>query len=112
MDQEKNSEILEKGKTYTPEKSKQITTGGLESYMDKELLISLQASQLSILNQTFRPLMVGKLTRLDNKYAYFTHVNIKMQNAPEFEFPTPLFIPIKEIAWYLEFNRTTRFSIY
>ena len=98
--------------TNTPEVNRKITTDSLEYYLDKELLISLQSSQLSILNQTFRPLMVARLTKIDKNNAYFTHVNIKMQNAPEFEFPTPLTIPIKQIAWFMEFNRATRFSIY
>lgn len=89
-----------------------ITEESLKSYLGKELLFSLKASQLSILNQTFRPLMVAILDRIDSEYLYFKHVNIKMQNAPEFEFPTPLMIPIKQIAWFMEFHRDIRFSIY
>lgn len=88
------------------------TQESLEHYLGKELLFSLKASQLSILNQTFRPLMVAELVKIENGYLYFEHVNIKMQNAPEFEFPTPLVIPIKQIAWFMEFRRDIRFSIY
>lgn len=83
-----------------------------DSYLGKELLFSLQSSQLSILNQTFRPLMVAVLDHVDSDYLYFRHVNIKMQNAPEFEFPTPLTIPKKQVAWFMEFQRDIRFSIY
>ena len=88
------------------------TQESLEHYLGKELLFSLKASQLSILNQTFRPLMVAKLVKIENGYLYFQNVNIKMQNAPEFEFPTPLVIPIKQVAWFTEFRRDIRFSIY
>lgn len=88
------------------------TQESLEQYIGKELLFSLKASQLSILNQTFRPLMVAELEKIEEGYVYFKHVNIKMQNAPEFEFPTPLVVPIKQIAWFMEFSRDIRFSIY
>ena len=88
------------------------TQESLKCYLGKELLFSLKASQVSILNQTFRPLMVAELYKIEEGYLYFKRVNIKMQNAPEFEFPTPLVIPITQIAWFTEFNRDIRFSIY
>lgn len=88
------------------------TQESFEHYLGKELLFSLKANQLSILNQTFRPLMVAELDKIEEGYLYFKCVNIKMQNAPEFEFPTPLVIPIKKIAWFMEFSRDIRFSIY
>lgn len=83
-----------------------------EKYLGKELLVSLKASQLSILNQTFRPLMVAKLEKFDNENIYLENVNIRMQNAPEFVFPTPLIVPIEQIAWYMEFDRSIRFALY
>ena len=112
MSQDRNVDIFEDSMTYTPDIDRETSMEFLENYLDKELLFSLQASQLSILNQTFRPLMVARLARIDEYYAYFIHVNIKMQNAPEFEFPMPLIIPINQIAWFMEFNRAIRFSIY
>ena len=84
----------------------------LKDCLGRELLISLKASQLSILNQTFRPLLVAKLEKVDDKYIYLACVNIRMQNAPEFVFPTPLIVPIEQIAWYMEFDRSIRFSLY
>lgn len=84
----------------------------LEDYLDKILLIELKATQLSILHQTFRPLIVATLKEICEDYAVFEHVNIKMQNAPEFIFPTDLIIPVDKIAWYMPFDYETRISIY
>ncbi len=106
------TEVFETNDFDMEKTNKKVTKNCLEHFINHELLFSLQATQLSILNQTFRPLLVAKLEKVDKKYVYLKHVNIKMQNAPEFEFPTPLIIPIKQIAWFTEFNRAIRFSIY
>ena len=112
MDQEYKLEIHELSNTTKDQEKKQITTELLECYRQKELLFSLKPAQLSILNQTFRPLMVAILEDVNSDYVYLKHVNIKMQNAQEFVFPTPLMIPMNQIAWFMEFDRNTRISIY
>lgn len=112
MDQDNKSDICEKCNLTREQEDRDITIKGLECYRKKELLFSLKPAQLSILNQTFRPLMVAKLDDIDQDYVYLKHVNIKMQNAQEFVFPTPLIIPIKQIAWFMEFDRNIRISIY
>ena len=86
--------------------------GQLEDYVGKIILIELKARQLSILHQTFRPIMVATLKEVDHGYVELTKVNIKMQNAPEFIFPTDLSVPINQIAWYMPFDYETRISIY
>ena len=86
--------------------------GQLEDYVGKIILIELKARQLSILHQTFRPIMVATLKEVDHGYVELTKVNIKMQNAPEFIFPTDLSVPINQIAWYMSFDYETRISIY
>ena len=112
MDQDNKSDICEKCSMVTDHEEKEITKELLESFRKKELLFSLKPAQLSILNQTFRPLMVAVLDDVSSDYVYLKHVNIKMQNAQEFVFPTPLVIPIKQIAWFMEFDRSIRISIY
>ena len=81
-------------------------------YRDQSLLVVLNVRQLGILDQVFRPIMVGELIEVTNDYAVFVNVNIKMTNAPEFIFPTPLIIPLDKIAWFMPFSPDTRFSIY
>lgn len=112
MEQEYESVIDEKNKIEMDQEERIITTDLLDYYRNKELLFSLKPAQLSILNQTFRPLMVAILDDVTSDYVYLKHVNIKMQNAQEFVFPTPLIIPIKQIAWFMEFDYDTRISIY
>lgn len=84
----------------------------LSKYLDTNVMIVLKANQLNILNQVFRPIMVGKLKQITDEYAVFEKVNIKMNQAPEYIFPTPLIIPLIQIAWYLPFEPNVRISLY
>lgn len=84
----------------------------LSKHLGENVMVVLKANQLNILNQVFRPIMVGKLVEITNEYAIFEKVNIKMNQAPEFIFPTPLLIPLIQIAWYMPFDPAVRISLY
>lgn len=84
----------------------------LQPFMNEALLFVLSAPQLSILNQTFRPIMCGTLVELTSEYAVFKSVNIRMSSAPEYIFPTPLIIPLMQIAWFMPFDYSISFSLY
>ena len=84
----------------------------LSKYLYENVMVVLKANQLNILNQVFRPIMVGKLVEVCDDYALFEQVNIKMNQAPEFIFPTPLMIPLNQIAWYMPFDPAVRISLY
>lgn len=81
-------------------------------YMGQTLLIVLNDDQLNILNQVFRPIFCGIVSEVTNEYVVLSTVNIKMSNAPEFIFPTPLIIPLAKIVWFTPFDPSVRFSLY
>lgn len=81
-------------------------------YKGKSLLIVLKENQLNILNQVFRPIFCGDVVEVTNEYVVLENVNIKMSNAPEFVFPTPLVIPLINIVWFTPFDPSIRFSLY
>ncbi|MBM7694696.1 hypothetical protein JOC77_004173 [Peribacillus deserti] len=64
--------------------------------LGRELLIVVSADQLNIFGQTFRPIFVGKLIQADEGLITLWPVQIKMSNAPNFEFPTPLMFPVEQ----------------
>lgn len=84
----------------------------LARHLDTDLMIVLKSNQLNILNQVFRPIMVGRLVKVTDEFAKFETVNIRMNQAPEFIFPTPLLIPLHQIAWYTPFDPDVRISLY
>ena len=84
----------------------------LREFMGKSLLIVLDDYQLNILNQVFRPIFCGIVGEVTNEYVVLEKVNIKMSNAPEFIFPTPLVIPLINIVWFTPFDPSIRFSLY
>ena len=84
----------------------------LRELLGQSILIVLAPNQLNILNQVFRPIMCGKLVEVSNQYIKLERVNIKMSNAPEYIFPTPLIIPLVQLIWYMPFNCNTRFPLY
>lgn len=84
----------------------------LQIHLGTNVMIVLKANQLNILNQVFRPIFVGKLKEVTDEYALLETVNIKMNQAPEFIFPTPLIIPLNQIAWYMPFDPAVRISLY
>lgn len=84
----------------------------IRPYMGQSLLIVLNDDQLNILNQVFRPIFCGFVSEVTDEYVTLSTVNIKMSNAPEFIFPTPLVIPLVKIVWFTPFDPSVRFSLY
>ena len=84
----------------------------IREYMGQSLLIVLNDDQLNILNQVFRPIFCGFVAEVTDEYVMLHTVNIKMSNAPEFIFPTPLVIPLVKIVWFTPFDPSVRFSLY
>ncbi|WP_254797976.1 hypothetical protein [Bacillus sp. NH11B] len=79
--------------------------------LGKNILLSTRSDQLSILGQTFRPIFTGKIVRVTDGFITLYPVIIKMNNAPFFQFPTPLNFAIEMIAFFLPFDPNTRFPI-
>lgn len=86
--------------------------GELRELMGQSILVTLSPNQLNILNQVFRPIMCGRLVEVSDQYIELEQVNIKMSNAPEFIFPTPLIIPLVQLNWYMPFDCNIRFPLY
>ena len=84
----------------------------IAGFMNQYLLVVLDDNQLNILNQVFRPIFCGVVAEVTNEYVVLQNVNIKMSNAPEFVFPTPLIIPLINIVWFTPFDPSIRFSLY
>lgn len=84
----------------------------MAGFMNEYLLVILDDNQLNILNQVFRPIFCGVVAEVTNEYVVLQNVNIKMSNAPEFIFPTPLIIPLINIVWFTPFDPSIRFSLY
>ncbi len=84
----------------------------LSAHVGENTMVVLKANQLNILNQVFRPIFVGKIEEVSEEFVLMKDVNIKMNQAPEFVFPTPLMIPLNQIAWYVPFDPATRISLY
>lgn len=84
----------------------------LEAFMGESLLVVLDDNQLNILNQVFRPIFCGDVVEVTDEYVVLENVNIKMSNAPEFIFPTPLIIPLINIVWFTPFDPSIRFSLF
>lgn len=79
--------------------------------LGKEILVVMTSDQLNILGQTFRPIFTGKLVDVTNGFITLDPVIIKMNNAPFFEFPTPLCFPIERITYFTPFDSRTRIPI-
>lgn len=70
----------------------------LEKLIDEEVLIVTESSQLDLLGQVFRPIFCGTVTEVTRGHVTLSPVTIKMVNAPFYEFPLPLSIPIEKIS--------------
>jgi hypothetical protein len=70
----------------------------LMDLMGREILIITQATQLNLLGQTFRPIFCGTIAELGRGHVTLDPVTIKMVNAPFYEFPMPISIPLEKIA--------------
>jgi len=79
--------------------------------LGESVLLVLESAQLNILGQTFRPVFCGEVVEVTNGFITLYPANIKMSNAPEFIFPTPLKFPIEHIALFTEFDCDTRISL-
>lgn len=79
--------------------------------MGKDILVVLDAVQLNILGQVFRPIFTGKVTEVTNGSITLDPVIIKMNTAPFYKFPTPLSFPMENIAYFTPFDPNTRISI-
>ncbi|MBM7693050.1 hypothetical protein JOC77_002489 [Peribacillus deserti] len=91
-----------------------ISSGALElinENLGRDILIVVSADQLNIFGQTFRPIFVGKLIQADEGHITLWPVQIKMSNAPNFEFPTPLMFPVEAVTAITSFDRDIKFPI-
>ncbi|WP_421385117.1 hypothetical protein ACOJQI_10235 [Bacillus salacetis] len=70
----------------------------LTALMGKEVLIVTHATQLNLLGQTFRPIFCGTIADVGRGHVTLEPVVFKMVNAPFYEFPMPISIPLEKIA--------------
>ncbi|UQW98022.1 hypothetical protein M2M59_03165 [Rummeliibacillus sp. G93] len=74
----------------------------LVDYMQKlkgeDVLVITRAVQLNLLGQVFRPIFAGKVSDIQLGHLTLSPVIIKMVNAPFYEFPLPLSIPLEQIV--------------
>jgi len=69
----------------------------LAKLMGKDMLVITRAMQLNLLGQVFRPVFHGKVSDVQGGHLTLSPVIIKMVNAPFYEFPFPLSIPLDQI---------------
>ena len=79
--------------------------------LGESVLLVLKSTQLNILGQTFRPIFCGKVVEVTNGTITLYPANIKMSNAPQYIFPTPLTFPIERIALFTEFDCEKRLPL-
>ncbi|OMP66722.1 hypothetical protein BTO28_11640 [Domibacillus epiphyticus] len=80
--------------------------------MGENVLVITEAAQLNLLGQTFRPIFCGPIIEVDAGHLTIYPVTIKILNAPFFQFPTPLSIPLEKIAQLTPcFDCNTRFPL-
>ncbi|MCM3602718.1 hypothetical protein M3175_18440 [Robertmurraya korlensis] len=72
----------------------------LQGLEGDSVLFVTQSDQLNLFGQTFRPIFCGTIIRVTQGDVTLFPVNIKMINAPFFQFPTPLSIPLEKIAHF------------
>lgn len=83
----------------------------LRERIGEDVLIVLEAPQLNILGQVFRPIFTGRIIEVTVGSILLENVIIKMPNAPFFQFPTPLSFPIQKVVGMTRFDPTTRIPI-
>jgi hypothetical protein len=79
--------------------------------LGQDVLLILDATQLNILGQTFRPIFCGTLSEVYIGTLQLDPAIIKMHNAPFFRFPTPLIFPIERIVSIMPFDCDTRLPL-
>lgn len=77
----------------------------------EQVMVTMEADQLNLLGQVFRPIFCGTITEVTRGYITLFPVIIKMSNAPFFRFPCPLSFPIPKMASFVPFDCNTRFPI-
>ncbi|MGF7050531.1 hypothetical protein J2T13_005080 [Paenibacillus sp. DS2015] len=82
-----------------------------EGLLGQGVLVVLNVSQLNILGQTFRPIFCGTLSEISIGSIELNPVIIKMHNAPQFRFPTPLIFPIEHVVHIMAFDSNTRLPL-
>ncbi|MGG0740968.1 hypothetical protein [Niallia taxi] len=75
------------------------------------ILVVTDEDQLNILGQTFRPIFTGTVSEVTNGYLTLNPVIIKMSNAPFYQFPTPLSIPLEKISWFTPWDPERRLPL-
>ena len=83
----------------------------IRNLLGQEVLLTLEADQLNILGQTFRPIFVGRLVEISDAHITLDPVTIKMINAPYFRFPTPLSFPMEKVIGITKFDSDIPFPI-
>ncbi|RLL42156.1 hypothetical protein D8M04_15885 [Oceanobacillus piezotolerans] len=85
---------------------------GLVGLIGEEILIVTESAQLNLLGQTFRPIFIGPVVEVERGHLTIFPVTIKILNAPFYQFPTPLSIPLEKIAHFTpNFDSDTRFPL-
>ncbi|WP_084783357.1 hypothetical protein [Bacillus dakarensis] len=72
----------------------------LNGMIGKSILVVTNSDQLNLFGQTFRPIFCGTIIRVTQGDVTLFPVNIKMINAPFYQFPTPLSIPLEKISHF------------
>ncbi|MGM8363941.1 hypothetical protein ACLIBG_00535 [Virgibacillus sp. W0181] len=70
----------------------------LKSMKGEELLVITKAVQLNLLGQVFRPIFCGTIDEVTESHITLSPVTIKMVNAPFYESPFPLSIPLEKVS--------------
>ncbi|WP_246938722.1 hypothetical protein [Bacillus pinisoli] len=84
----------------------------INDYIGQEVLIILSAHQLNLMGQTFRPIFIGQLKSVTDGFVTLSPVTVKMMNAPEYQFPTPLRFPLEQIIVFTpNFSSKTIFPL-
>ncbi|MFZ5828076.1 MAG: hypothetical protein ACOY94_27545 [Bacillota bacterium] len=79
--------------------------------LGQEILLVVEANQLNILGQTFRPIFCGPVTEVTNGFITLDPVIIKMPNAPFHRNPFPLSFPLEKVDTFTPFDCSIRFPL-
>jgi len=72
----------------------------LRKLLGEEMIVITRAVQLNLLGQVFRPIFAGTVYDVQHGHLTLSPVIIKMVNAPFYNFPFPLSIPLEQIVSY------------
>jgi len=72
----------------------------LKKLLGEDILIVTESTQLNLLGQTFRPIFCGPVVEVETGHVTLYPVTIKILNAPFYQFPTPLSIPLEKISQF------------